>query len=131
MRIWSEPYDSLRHRNPMALEPDEPEGIVRHWRARTLEPHQVTFVHVAGFTFEFHSAEQLRACLAFYAQRHHPSRRSAAAAELVRSGEVTWRLEVERWHERLPLYLREEPKRLKVCAALKEALRRMDAAATS
>ena len=110
----------------MGWELGEPPGIARHWRARTLEPHHVIFVRVAGFTFEFHSSEQLRACLAFYAQRHHPSRRSPDAADAVRSGEVTWRLEVERWYERLPAYLREEPKRMRVCGALEEALRRLD-----
>ena len=126
MRIWSEPYDSSRHRNPMGSELGEPEGIARHWRARTLQPHRVILVRSAGFTFEFHSARQLRACLTFYAQRHLPSRRSAHAAAMVRSGEVTWRWEVERWHERLPLYLREESRRIRVCAALTEAVRRLE-----
>lgn len=57
----------------------------------------------------------------------HPSGRQADAASAVAAGEVASRHEVQRWHERLPLYLREEPKRLKVVAALSEALRRVEA----
>lgn len=125
MRIWFEPYDSSRHGNPMGGAVGDPRSLVEHHRAPTLNPHSVTFVAVAGFTFEFHSFEQLRACLDYYRRPHHHSRRSAAAADAVERGEVAWRLEVERWYERLPLYLREEPKRLQVVAALEEALRRL------
>lgn len=123
-RIWSEPYDSARHGNPMGCEVGEPEGLARHQHAPTLERHDVIFVRVAGFTFVFHSLRQLRACLDFYARRHHPSGRSAARADVVASGEVLWRLHVERWYERLPLYLREEPRRRKVVSALEAAVHR-------
>jgi hypothetical protein len=92
-------------------------------RAPTLSSPRVLFARVAGFTFEFHSIAQSQACLAFYAARIHPSGRSEARATAVREGEVTWRWEVERWHARLPLYLREEPRRVRVVAALTAALR--------
>ena len=98
--------------------PDGPpaEGVDWYWRAKTLEPHKVIFVRVVGFTFEFHSAEQIRACLAFYAEKFHPKGR------LEIDGGDHW--EFQRWFERLPLFLREEPKRIKVIAALEEALHR-------
>jgi hypothetical protein len=32
--------------------------------------------------------------------------------------------ETQRWYDRLPMYLREEPKRVRVVAALEEALAR-------
>ena len=36
-------------------------ALGHHLSAPTLEPHRVILVRVAGFTFEFHSIEQLRA----------------------------------------------------------------------
>lgn len=118
-KIWSEPYDSLRHRSPMPPTPEREAIADRHFRSKTLEPYRVILVRVCAFTFEFHTVDEIRACLAFYARKIHPSGRSAAAAE----ADVAWRHEVQHWHERLPLYLREEPKRVQVVAALEEALR--------
>ena len=98
-----------------------PEQPSRYWRAPTLEPHQVAFVRVAGFTFEFHSVAQIHACLRDYATRHQPSSRLP-----VESGDYGGdQSETQRWFERLPLFLREEPKRLQVVAALEEALRQV------
>ena len=80
----------------------------------SLGPQLVLFVAVCDFTFEFHSLEQLRACLTFYNRRLQPTgRRDIGSAD-------HW--ELERWFERLPLYLREEPKREKVAAVLQRAL---------
>lgn len=45
------------------------EGLDLYWRAKTLEPHEVLFVRVVGFTFECHSVEEVRVCLAFYARK--------------------------------------------------------------
>jgi hypothetical protein len=120
-RIWSEPYDSARHRNPMnwGWGAPRPEQRDRHNRAPTLEPHHVVFVRAADFTFEFHSVEQIRACLTFYGRKHQPTSRLP-----VQSGDYGGdQHETQRWFERLPLYLREEPKREQVVAALDEALR--------
>lgn len=121
-RISWERYEQIRHGNPMGSEVGQPAELDRHWRATTLMPHYVLLVRVAGFTFTFHSMTQLRECLSFYERKLHPSRRSSAHANAVRGGEVCWRLEVERWHERLPLYLREEPKRQEVVSALRSAV---------
>lgn len=86
------------------------------FRAPTLLQRQVYFVRVCSFTFEFHSIQQLQTCLDFYDQKIQPSsRRDIGAAD-------HW--ECERWFERLPLYLREEPKRQRVVKALREALKK-------
>src|SRR5262245_44471401 len=120
-KIWWEPYTGQS--NPMLNEAGETPGHQRYWRAKTLEHPRVLFVRVAGFTVVFHPVEQLQACLEFYRQKLHPSSRSAERADAVSSGEILWRLHVQRWYERLPLYLREEPKRQRVVAALEAAMR--------
>ena len=123
-KIWTEPFDPHRHPNRMNWgwgAPGAPE-IARSERARTLDRHAVLFVRVCAFTFELHNAEQLQACLAFYARKQHPTSRLA-----VESGEYGGdQHEVQRWHDRLPMYLREEPKRLQVVSALAEAFRQME-----
>ena len=123
---WSEEYDPLKHRNPMGSEVGIPPGIARHHRARTVDPHRVLFVRVAGFTFEFHSAEQARACLEFYRLKTLPSGRLSAKDM---SGGDPW--EFQRWFDRLPGELRREPKRLQVVAALEEAVRALESPRTS
>ena len=85
-----------------------------YWRAPTLEKYDVYFVSVCGFKFEFHSIEQIRACLKYYSVKIHPSSRMDIG------GADNW--EMQRWYERLPMYLREEPKRQKVVKALQKAL---------
>ncbi len=72
------------------------------------------FVAVCSFTFSFQSLDQLRACLRYYSRKLHPSGR-------INLG-VADHWEVQWWYERLPLYLREEPKRQKVVKALSRAL---------
>lgn len=123
-RIWAEPYDAARHGNPMPPDFGRDSAVERHFRAPTLEPHRVVLVRACGFTFTFHTPDEIRACLEYYERLLQPSGRSGVAEGMAARGEVAWRHEVQLWHERLPLYLREEPKRLRVVAALREALRR-------
>jgi hypothetical protein len=116
-RIWKEAYDGTRHRNQMY----PCIGInVKHYEARTLFPEEVYFVRVCSFTFEFHSLVQIKECLSFYSQKIHPSSRLNAR------GCDHW--ETLRWFERLPLYLQEEPKRVKVVTALEKAVKEFTAA---
>src|SRR5258708_7582418 len=116
-RIWKETYDGRKHRNQM----HPVIGInKRHYEARTLFPEEIYFVRVCSFTFEFHSLSQLNECFLFYSQKIHPSSRVNVA------GMDHW--ETLRWFERLPLYLQEEPKRLKVVAALEKAVKEFIAA---
>ena len=119
-KIWWEPYRGQP--NPIGWEVGGPPPSEGRTHAPTLESRRVLFVRVAQFTFVFHTLAQLQACLEFYQRKLQPSSRSAARAQAVASGEVAWRLEVERWYERLPLYLREESKRVQVVAALEDAL---------
>lgn len=85
----------------------------------TLLPREVWYVRVCSFTFVFHTLEQLQACLDYYGQKTHRSSR-IPAAELHNYGGDSG--ECQRWFDRLPMYLLEEPKRRKVVAALQAAL---------
>ena len=116
-RIWKEPYDRTKHRNRMR----GVEGVSRdHYRAPTIVHADVYFVRVCSFTFEFHSIEQIEMTLAYYARKIQPT--SRVDISQLCPGFEHW--EAQRWFEQLPLYLREEPKRIKVVAALKEALKK-------
>ena len=90
-----------------------------------LLPRHTIVVRVASFTFRFGTKEQLRECIEHYEQRTQPSSRIAAKTLAADLGE-NWRelrgWDVERWFERLPMYLLEEPKRQKVLKALSPAL---------
>ena len=119
-RIWRERFDSARHGGlPDAL-PDAVVPIRRHWSAPTIIPHDVIFVSVCSFTFRFDTKEQLQRVLHYYEQRTVPSSREPESVWGLRGGDHR---EAERWFERLPLFLREEPKRLKVVKALRDALK--------
>jgi hypothetical protein len=90
-----------------------------------LAPEYAIVVHVVSFRFGFGSLEQLRACIDYYRRKTHPTSRVPAQKLAADLGE-DWReqrgWEVERWYERLPMYLLEEPKRKKVLNALRDAL---------
>jgi len=92
---------------------------------RNLIPRTVIVVEVVSFTFRFESTARLRECIDYYGSKLHPSSR-VAAKELATDLGEDWReqrgWEVERWFERLPMYLLEEPKRQKVLKALNKAL---------
>lgn len=82
-------------------------------------------VRVASFTFRFSSVEKLQDCLAYYMQNTRPSSRipeEKLSAALGHNWRILRSWEIERWYERLPMYLLEEPKRQKVVKALAEAL---------
>lgn len=90
-----------------------------------LIPREIIFVRVASFTFSFKSEQQLRECLQFFQKKVHPSSRIPAkvlADDIGPDWQELRSWEVERWFERLPMYLLEEPKRQKVEKALSHAL---------
>lgn len=107
-RIWTEPFNG-------GMIPMEYWGHGRTPHAPTLLCHQVLKVRVASFTFQFVNLQQLRECLNYYQQKVRPSsrRRSLANSD-------HW--EYQRWFERLPMHLLEDPKRQKVVEALHSAL---------
>ena len=84
----------------------------------TLLPREVWYVRVCSFTFVFHTLQQLQACLDYYGKKTHPSSRIPFAELANYGGDSS---ECQRWFERLPMYLLEEPKRQKVVAALRTA----------
>ena len=93
--------------------------------AANLAPRDVILVRVASFTFRFTTTKQLKECIDYYERKTHPSSRMPAG-EIAADLGPDWRelrsWEVERWFERLPMYLLEEPKRQKVLKALRETL---------
>jgi hypothetical protein len=99
--------------------------VTRHDGKANLEPRHVIVVRVASFAFRFENVEQLRECLKYYERKTRPTSRITARSLAADLGE-DWRAqrgwEVERWFERLPMYLLEEPKRQKVVKALSKAL---------
>ncbi len=123
-RVWKEPhrdYGLGLNRRPTAVERRLEQGA----QNPSLMPQHDIMVRVASFTFRFVSVEHLRDCLAYFQQKTHPTSRIAAKKLASQLGE-DWRSqrswEVERWFERLPMYLLEEPKREKVVQALAQAL---------
>jgi hypothetical protein len=101
------------------------EAIKRLDGKASLLPRHVIVVRVASFAFRFETVEQLRKCLSYFEQKTHPSTRVSATNLSAEFGEDWKKLrgwEIERWFERLPMYLLEEPKRQKVIKALSKAL---------
>jgi len=87
-------------------------------------PAEVWFVKVCGFTFSFHNLDQLNACLSYYSSKTHPS--SIISSDVLAAGlGEDWRelrgWEIERWFERLPMFLLESAKSVKVIKALERA----------
>jgi hypothetical protein len=120
-QIWSETYDPKRHHDKMRDASHIPGVPEQYWRAPTLQRYPVYFVRECGFTFEFHSIEQLEVCLAFFSQKVRPS-------SMIKFSESDRRIQwlhwvSQRWFERLPMQLLEERRRVRIVPALKEALR--------
>ena len=96
----------------------------------SLIPRTVIVVEVASFTFRFRDIKQLRECIEYYGSKTRPSSRVPATKLAADLGD-DWReqrgWEIERWFERLPMYLLEEPKRQKVLKALNKALTLVEA----
>jgi hypothetical protein len=113
----------------------------RHWQEQTsgdkLRPKISSFVEVCGFTFQFWSIAHLKETLAFYQQKTHPSSRLPDPAWVRREAQRDpkgYRKYidafigaehdvVQRWWERVPLYLQENGKRERVIKALECALK--------
>ena len=112
-------------------------SVARIWKERlnplgtsTLAPREVILVRVASFTFRFSTTRQLRECIQYYEQKTHASSRIPAkvlAADLGSDWRKFRGWDVERWFERLPMYLLEEPKRQKVLKALHKTLALIEA----
>lgn len=91
----------------------------------SLAPRRVIVVRVASFAFRFKTVQRLRECIKYYEKKTRPTSRIPAktlAADLGEDWRVLRGWDVERWFERLPMYLLEEPKRQKMLKTLDRAL---------
>ena len=93
-----------------------------------LDPHWTFFVRDCGFTFRFRTVEETRQTLTFYEQKIHPSSRLPNPEWIeaeVQQNPIGYRHRIDkliraeheviqRWWERLTLYLQENSKREKV-----------------
>ena len=114
-RIWTERFNPERHLDFMSTTQigGSPYESMQH----QLIERQVFFVAVAGFTFEFHSLDQIKLALTHFETKIHPS--SALPGITL---EHYW----QRWYERLPQWLFEEPRRVRVVSALRRASRHFE-----
>ena len=110
-RMWTEPFDCERHVDYMQT--THVGGVVPQPPLDRLIERLVYFVEVCGFTFQFHSVEQLEQALDHFKQKTHPTSAQPGIAL-----EHYW----QRWFERLPQRLYEESKRRRVVEALSRAL---------
>jgi len=103
---------------------------IKDYGKSNLDRRNLIVVRVASFAFRFESIGQMRMYMKYYEQKTRPSSRIAAKTLAADLGE-DWRQlrgwDVERWFERLPMYLLEEPKRQKVLKALSKALALVEA----
>ena len=111
-QFWKEQPEPYVHRNHMVTGCAGPSAVTSRW---------IYFVRVCGFTFEFASVDQIKEYLAFYSRKIHPTSRLSVYST---TNLVHEKGEWERWYERLPLYLQEEPKRQRVVKALAAAIER-------
>ena len=123
-KIWSEIYDGKTpksgslERRPANLMPRIGQTLPFHI------PAEVWFVKVCGFTFVFNNIQQLDACLRYYSSKTHPSsiiKKEDLTADLGENWRELRGWDIERWFERLPMFLLESAKREKVIKALQQA----------
>jgi hypothetical protein len=95
--------------------------------ANDFRPYTTWYVRVCSFTFVFTNIQQLEACLEFFSQKTRPSSRIPYRnlKPYLDAGLRGW--EVQRWFDRLPMYLLEESKRQKVIKALQLTHKRWSA----
>ena len=123
-RSWKEPY-TREAACELGIRELEGGRIVRwdkrgirterpEWLLDGADPEWIYFVHACGFTFAFFSREMMLAYSEHYKQRILPSRiRNTPHCNHGLRQDV---------FARLPLYLREESKRVRVVKALEKAL---------
>jgi hypothetical protein len=108
--IWKERRDPEKHVDHMQT--SQLGGFPVESASDRLIVRDVYFVEVCGFTFQFQSLDQITEALAYFRQKTYPSSRLP---------DVTLEHYWQRWYERLPQWLFEEPKRQRVVAALQRA----------
>jgi hypothetical protein len=96
---WKEPEPSLG-------------GFVAKWQY---------YVRVCSFTFSFSSVEEIQEYLDYFSRKIHPTSADWAGNRRIYLN-VGDHYDRQTCFDRLPLYLKEEPKRHKVAKALQKAL---------
>ncbi len=114
-QIELQDYDAARHPNHMQWFDDTQRK--RFEKAPTLVPYRVCLVSVQGFTFIFHSVEQVQLALDYYSRSTHPSSRLPSSSVY---GGDHW--EFQRWYDKLPQFLLDSHSRPRVVAALQRAI---------
>jgi hypothetical protein len=98
---------------------------------------KIYFVEVCSFTFRFNTIEQMKETLIYFEQKTHPSSRLPNEEWINREARQNpknyrqnienfmrcERGEIQRWFERLPMWLYEEPKRQKIVKVLRQAIK--------
>ena len=109
-RYWKERYAGARYGDnpPEPLPPP----------ARGLVIQELMCVNVCSFTFKFYSDDEIREYIAFFEKKTHPS----STLPIPEGSDSFFRWHSQRWYERLPMYLQEESKRVKVLKAPRKAL---------
>lgn len=115
-RFWREPYSEEKARQ-IGIHDFEGAPLLGPPKARW-----VYYVAVCGFTFAFFSLDMIREYLDFFSRKVVPSSRFSGASRFS-SGAAASVGDDQTRFERLPVWLREEPKRQKVVKALERALK--------
>jgi hypothetical protein len=115
-RFWKEIYDGRRYGDtPMELPPAYAKGLVKQ---------ELICVNVCSFTFKFATKDEIQEYIEFFGRKTHPTSR-VPEQMLAKCSFGHWHS--QRWYEKLPLYLQENPKREQVLKALKKAVTLVDA----
>jgi hypothetical protein len=109
-RYWKEPYTGARYGDRLPNTLAAP--------ARGLVRQELICVSVCSFTFKFYGADEIREYVAFFEKKTHPS----STIPIPEGADSFLRWHSQRWYERLPMYLQQEGKRVKVLKALRKAL---------
>ena len=88
-------------------------------RDERLDPHSVYFVRACSFQFEFHSLDQLQACLEYFSRKVQPTSRIPHNELRNCGGDHS---EMQRWFERLPMKLMDNHRRPRIVSALRTAV---------
>lgn len=97
---------------------------------------RIYYVEVCSFKFQFYSIEQMKETLSYFEQKTHPSSRLPNKEWIIaeaRKDPKNHRRKIDaflqserdvlqRWYERLPMWLYEERKRQKVVKVLQQAI---------
>jgi hypothetical protein len=86
--------------------------------ARSLIREEFICVTVCSFTFRFQSKDEICEYISFFEKKTHPSSR----LPIPEGSDSFFRWHSQRWYERLPMYLQEEGKKVRVLKALRKAI---------